>query len=192
MIVRTQIADAGRVADGVANTTRGTVYVRVAVGKTCGRCLVLAGRVYGWNKGFARHPRCDCKHLPSDRRHGHGLITDPRKAFDEMSRAEQDKRFGRAGAEAIRSGADIGQIVNARRGMSTTVDSAGRRQQATERIFGRDLAITREGITRFGIAGQRLGTSSRGIRLMPEEIYRLSGGDREQAIRLLKRYGYLI
>jgi len=58
MIVRTQVADAGRVADGVALTTRRRAggYVRMAVGATCSRCIILAGRWYRWNAGFARHP----------------------------------------------------------------------------------------------------------------------------------------
>ncbi|GAB2951971.1 hypothetical protein GCM10027280_45450 [Micromonospora polyrhachis] len=59
MIVRTQVADAGRVADQVATVARrqATGYVRMVVGRTCGRCLILAGRWYGWSTGFRRHPR---------------------------------------------------------------------------------------------------------------------------------------
>jgi hypothetical protein len=59
MITRTQVADAGRTADGVAIAVRPqlTGYVRMIVGKTCSRCLILAGRRYGWNAGFRRHPR---------------------------------------------------------------------------------------------------------------------------------------
>jgi hypothetical protein len=59
MIVRTQVADAGRVADQVALTARpkATGYVRMLVGRSCSRCAILAGRRYGWNAGFRRHPR---------------------------------------------------------------------------------------------------------------------------------------
>lgn len=59
MIVRTQVADAGRAADLVAMTARpqATGYVRMLVGASCSRCTVLAGRRYGWNAGFRRHPR---------------------------------------------------------------------------------------------------------------------------------------
>ncbi|HEX5995682.1 MAG TPA: hypothetical protein VFY84_11120 [Jiangellales bacterium] len=58
MMVRTQVADAGRVADGVALAARRRSggYVRMVVGKTCSRCIILAGRWYRWNAGFARHP----------------------------------------------------------------------------------------------------------------------------------------
>jgi hypothetical protein len=60
MIVRTQVADAGRGADQVALTARTQVqgYVRQIVGNTCARCVILAGRFYRWNAGFQRHPRC--------------------------------------------------------------------------------------------------------------------------------------
>jgi hypothetical protein len=66
LITRTQVADAGRVAVGTAIAARPQVrgYVRMIVGKTCPRCLILAGRVYRWNAGLQRHPRCDCRHVP--------------------------------------------------------------------------------------------------------------------------------
>src|SRR5690606_21736999 len=59
MIVRTQVADAGRVADQVALTARreATGYVRMVVGAACARCIILAGRWYRWSAGFQRHPR---------------------------------------------------------------------------------------------------------------------------------------
>jgi hypothetical protein len=76
--------------------------------------------------------------------------------------------FGQAGAAAIRDGADLGQVVNARRGMYT---AAGR-------------SLTVESTTRRGVAPGK-------VRLMPEQIYREARGDRDEAIRLLKRFGYL-
>jgi hypothetical protein len=58
-IVRTQVADAGRVADQVALVARGVDgYVRLVVGRSCSRCIILAGRVYEWSDGFERHPNC--------------------------------------------------------------------------------------------------------------------------------------
>src|SRR5690606_36983122 len=61
MILRTQVADAGRVADGISITARPSVgYVRMVQGKTCGRCAILAGKFFRYNTGFLRHPRCDC------------------------------------------------------------------------------------------------------------------------------------
>jgi hypothetical protein len=63
MMVRTQVADAGRVAAGVAITARPEVagFVRMLSQPSCSRCIILAGRHYKWNAGFRRHPRCDCR-----------------------------------------------------------------------------------------------------------------------------------
>lgn len=195
MIVRTQVADAGRVADGVAITARPEVagYVRMVVGKTCARCLILAGRRYRWNEGFKRHPRCDCRHIPAAENAAGDLATNPRLAFADMDRAEQDRVFTKAGAQAIRDGADISQVVNARRGMETAS------------VFGREVLVTTEGTTTRGLAGTRLGAKSDGrkkegaryrsavrVRLMPEQIYREAKGDRAEAVRLLRLHGFLI
>lgn len=60
MIVRTQVADAGRVADQVALVARPAAsgYVRLLVQPSCSRCAILAGRWYRYSAGFQRHPRC--------------------------------------------------------------------------------------------------------------------------------------
>lgn len=164
MIVRTQVADAGRVADQVATVARrqATGYVRMLVGGGCSRCAILAGRHYGWNAGFDRHPRCDCVHVPAREDSADDARTDPKRYFAGLSGAEQDRVFTKAGAEAIRSGADIAQVVNARRGM---YEAGGRRFTRTN-------------------AGRR-------PRLMPEQILAEARGDRAEAIRLLKLHRYL-
>lgn len=179
-IVRTQIADAGRVADGVAIAARPRVggYVRMLSPPSCSRCIILAGKYFRWNAGFQRHPRCDCRHIPTSEDRAGDLRTDPRAAFDSMSAAEQDKAFGKAGAQAVRDGADIPQVTNARRGMTTAS------------ILGRDVLATTEGTTARGMAGRRLG--ARTPRLMPEQIYLEAAGNRDEAIRLLRRFGYIL
>ncbi len=98
------------------------------------------------------------------------MRTDPRKYFASLSSAEQDRVFTKAGAEAIRAGADIAKVVNARRGM----------QEAT--LFGRKVLATSEGATIRG---------ARAVRLMPETILRDAAGNRDEAVRLLKLHGYL-
>lgn len=173
IITRTQVQDAGRVADGVAIAARPTVgYYRMLNPPSCSRCVLLAGRHYRYNAGFLRHPRCDCIHVPvkgTEAAESEGLISDPREYFDSLSREEQDRTFTKSGAEAVRDGADISQVVNARRGMST----AGR---------------TTEGTTRRGVAGRRLQGRQR---LMPEEIYRVTSS-RAEAIELLKVNGFIL
>jgi hypothetical protein len=165
MAVRTQVADAGRASEGVAIAARAKVggYVRMLSLPSCSRCILLAGRWYRWNAGFERHPRCDCRHIPAAEDAAGDLTTSPQRAFDSLSAAEQDRVFTRDGAQAIRDGADLGKVVNARRGM------------------------TPAGTTTTKVRGHR----QRGVRLMPEGIYRKAGDDRDEALRLLRQHGYL-
>jgi hypothetical protein len=178
MIVATQVEDAGRVAAGVAQAGDRVVlgYERLVSPGACSRCIILAGQIYAWSAGFERHPNCACVHRPiysiEDYRARRSRNT-ARQIFDGMSRAEQDRIFGKAAAQAIRDGADINQVVNARRGIST---AGGRR-------------TTTEGTTRRGSARRR---GSPSPRIMPEEIYRIADGDRDEAIRLLRLYGYIV
>ncbi|MET8765854.1 hypothetical protein [Streptomyces sp. NPDC004658] len=197
-ITATQVADAGRGATGAAMAGRRTIqgYVRVVQPPACARCIILAGKEYGWNRGFQRHPRCDCIHLPTTlvarNQHRRGFI-DPDDYFRGLSRAEQDRVFGEAGARAIREGADMAQVVNARRGM-TTMTAYGRQVQATTEGATRRGAFyrleRRRAIDRGLVPGDGRGFQLRTPRLMPEEIYRLAES-RDEAISLLRRFGYL-
>lgn len=182
-IARTQTADAARASEqlGMAVRPRVVAYTRVVEASACARCMILAGQEYAWSEGFLRHPQCVCTMRPM--RPGERITGDsPKAAFDSLSRAEQDRRFGEHAAEAIRAGADMSQVVNARRGMDT---AQGR--------------YTTEGTTRRGYAGQRLGNltdrSGRYVRsgtprLMPDAIIR-DASDRDHAMRLLYEHGYL-
>lgn len=175
--VQTQVADARRVSAGVGITVRPKVtgYVRMLNPPSCGRCAILAGRHYRWSAGFRRHDFCDCTHIPANEDVAGDLTTDPTAYFKSLSAADQDKHFGAASARAIRDGADMNQVVNADRSMYT----AGGRK------------FTREGVTKRGVAGKRLGTSTKGIRLTPEQVY-ADAVDREDALRLLKRFAYIL
>ncbi|MEU1293052.1 hypothetical protein ABZ439_11560 [Streptomyces sp. NPDC005840] len=202
-IVASEVADAGSGAFGVAVAANRTVtgYVRMVRAGACSRCAILAGRWYRWNASFLRHKRCQCYGVPatSARR---GRTTDPMSFFRGLSQAEQNRRFTAGGAQAIRDGADIYQVVNASRSV-TTLDAYGRR-----------VAATLEGTTRRGSfyqqmrreaelrSGQRFARGAADIesglsrfrlhvpRLMPGEIYRLAES-RDDVIRLLRRFGYL-
>ncbi|HKS46341.1 MAG TPA: hypothetical protein VJT49_14770 [Amycolatopsis sp.] len=196
MIVRTQVADAGRVADSVAMTARPGIagYERVVHLPACGRCIVLAGRLYRWSQGFERHPRCDCTMEPVTREQWREERPEntPGRLFEQMTLEQRDKAFTRAGAQAISDGADLSQVVNARRGMSTAAGS-DRRRQATERVFGQDVFTTREGVTRRGIAGARLITGDPNAFTAPRtggnttvvsQHTRLTGRGGRQVVRL--------
>lgn len=193
--VQTQVADAARVATGLSITARPRVgYVRMLNPPSCSRCALLAGKFYGHNRGFLRHPGCDCRHIPTREDRADDVTTDPKSYFDSLTAEQQNSLFTRAGAEAIRDGADITQVVNAERGMATT------------QVYGRELATTTEGVTRRGIAYdamRRAGYAQRDTdvrngryfqakapRLMPEAIYEIAE-DRADALRLLRLYGYL-
>lgn len=190
LIVRTAIADAGRAADSVGMVARPAVtsYVRVVEGDACSRCIVLAGREYGVSKGFLRHPRCHCGMEPVTKDY-RPEPTSPESVVASMTDGEKKKTFGEAGAKALDAGADVAQVVNARRGMTSAV------------AFGKRLQATTEGTTKRGIAGRRAGdfqkqagrrtSVSRVPRLLPEEIFR-QADDRAHAIRLLRQNAYIV
>lgn len=191
LMVATQVQDAARAAAGLGIAVRPQVtgYARMLNPPSCSRCAILAGKFFKWNTGFQRHPKCDCRHIPSTEARGDDLTTNPDTYFHSLSPAEQDRIFTKAGAQAVRDGADLGQVVNARRGMATMQ-------------FGKNAAlITREGATSRGLAGKRLGAlrkvegekyrRSGKPRVMPETIYAVAR-DRADAIRLLKLNGFIL
>ncbi|WP_432132744.1 hypothetical protein [Streptomyces tendae] len=199
-IVQTAIADIGRAADSVGMTARPGVtgYIRVVEGGACSRCIILAGAEYHTDKAFLRHPRCKCGMEPVTRDHTPDAPL-PKDIVAAMSEEQRRKTFGKDGAKALAEGADVGQLVNARRGMQSAV------------VYGRKLQITTEGTTRRGFAAHRLiaekGAAKAGgsrfgdatakrlrsktPRLMPEEIFRIADGNREHAVRLLHLHGYI-
>jgi len=230
--VATQVADAGRVAEFTTMVATPSVggYARMVNPGACARCVVLAGRVYRV-EGFQRHPGCRCTHVPGPEDADSDIGTDPMAYFESLPTAEQldaeypdltvaqrrarglysqEDIFTKAGAQAIRDGADLSQVVNARRGMSTAqVNVRGWPAQgrATRReVYGHQLFTTTEGITRRGQAYRSLQQAQwardevkdtgkryarlRTPRLMPESIYEIADG-RDDAIRLLKLHGYI-
>ena len=189
--VATQVADAFRVSMSVQTlvTPSATFSVRVVNPGACSRCVVLAGKnSYGLD-AFKRHPKCRCINVPTNGTVSEDVGTDPLDYFNGLTEEQQDRTFTRDGARAIRDGADMNQVVNARRGMFTTADG---------------VKVTSEGMTRRGHAHhvmvrnplwrQRVRGTSRpklaAQRLMPEQIYKIAG-TQDNAIRLLKAYGYI-
>lgn len=171
-ITRTQVADAGRGAAGVDIATRPNVgYVRLLNPPSCSRCSILAGRFYKWNAGFRRHPKCDCTHAATTAVKAletEGLIHDPYEYFQSLSPEEQDKHYTKSGAQAIRDGSDIFQVVNSRRGTKP------------------GGLITSEGTTKRGNYGK-----GRAPRLTPEGIY-AQNLSRTDTLKLLETNGYLL
>ncbi|WP_280448450.1 hypothetical protein [Nocardia brasiliensis] len=191
LYIQTLVNDAGRAATGVGITSRlGVGYRRMLVPPSCSRCVILAGRYYHWSAGFRRHPGCNCKHIPCREDRAGDVRTEPRAYFNALTPVEQNRTFGAAGAQAIRDGADMSQVVNARRGLEIVGGRAQRRD-----VAGRQLLTTTEGVTRRGVAGAALRRRGRNARttprLMPEAIYEIAES-REAAIELLRQYGYVL
>lgn len=188
----TMTADAGREATqaGIAAQPEMVGFYRKLVAPSCDRCIVLAGRFYRWNEGFRRHDACDCVHQPAADA-ADDLATDPQAYFRSLTEAEQNRVFGTANAQAIRDGADISQVVNARRG-TRTADLYGRRARVTTQgttvraAAGRRLAEA-GGATR--VAGERY-RMARTPRLSPAQIC-ADADSRSDAVRLLRRFGYI-
>lgn len=197
---QTMVSDASRSAKQAAMTARDTGWVRVLAPPSCSRCAVLGGKYFrNPTAAFDRHPGCDCTQMPVPGKRSElaqKLMVEPGEYFDSLSVAQQDRIFTKAGAQAIRDGADVSQVVNARRGMSKASDSPARHRGASD-----------EGITKRGWAYRYLrpsyearlrkgpGYRYRGLgrrRLMPERIYELAGGDRDTAVMLLHQNGYLM
>lgn len=190
--VSTVLSDTGRQGESLGMGVRPVAgYVRMLNPPSCSRCVILAGRWYPKSAGFQRHPRCDCRHIPSAESVGSDLTVNPQAYIDSLTDAEQDAVLGKAGADAVRSGADLNQVVNARRGMRPA------------QVGGRNVLITTESTTRRGDAyrylggggtdvrraGQRVRSASR-PRLMPETIAQIAT-NRDDYLRLLRVNGYL-
>ncbi|MER7930489.1 hypothetical protein ABTY96_46525 [Streptomyces sp. NPDC096057] len=202
MYASTAIADTARSADqvGMAANRSCVAYVRVVHLPACARCIVLSGQMYRHSEGFLRHPNCDCQTLPLREDQWPDVPT-PAQLIDRMTPEQRRRIFTEDGARAIAAGADVGQVVNSRRGMDT-VTRHGRDIQITHEgatrrsVYGRSRARAGDQFDRF--AGQRYGhaTTTRYFRstrhrLMPGEIFRLAGGNRDEELRLLRRYGYI-
>lgn len=190
MTTLTTIADANREAVAAAIGARPHVegWVRMLNPPSCKRCIILAGKWFRWNEGFQRHPRCDCRHIPSAENIAGDFRTDPYETFRSMSKDQQDRMFGKSEARAIRDGADIYRVVNiSTRGLGTaraarlygtpsrmTVDDiyrvAGHRTNAIKMLtehgyitgpqtVGGNVLGFREGFGQFGRGGTRVAAS---------------------------------
>lgn len=225
VVVGAAVQDMGRQGDlTLMNARTYTRYVRVCSGQACSRCAILAGMASS-REAFRRHTCCECDAAPVevkyvDRKETHhvpdGFFMSPEDFFDSLSKADQDRVFTKAGAEAIRAGANPVSVVNARRGAYgigynshyyTPVEHSGRRLQKITvgmKPDGSPLQVyaTGEGVTgrgRYGRAERlRVGVSTStdtyrktiAIRLMPEQLVVMAHGDAAKLRDLLIRYGY--
>jgi hypothetical protein len=184
-LLLSEVADAGRTASQVEFVARPdwTNYVRMLNPPSCARCTVLAGRVYRDLDAFQRHPLCDCVMVPVtdwQTAHDEGLVASPRAAFE----AGQVRGLSKSDAQAVADGADLQKVVNATRGTS----APGITSAYTATVHGHRVKATTEAATKR--AAWRKANPTRLVRLRPEAIY-AAAKDREDAVRLLKLYGYI-
>lgn len=161
-------------------------YVRMVQAGACSRCIILAGKKYGRQTAFMRHPKCHCTHIPVDEDVEDYPATDPKAYYDALSPEARVKAFGKAGVDAIDAGADMNQVVNARQGMYVTKDGQKATRMGTTKrgLYG----ATQDAFTKDGATSKYSRTIQ--ARLMPEEIFKLAGS-REEAITLLRQYAYI-
>lgn len=221
-MMKTALADIGRSADLTSATAKNfTRYVRVVNAGACSRCAQLAG-IDSYKVAFDRHPACKCTTAPivdGQSKVPAGFHETPEDYFESLTEAEQNRIFTKGGAEAIRSGANVSDVVSARRGASgistsrgigrETVPNSGRRifrERIGTRPDGTPImgVTTSEGTYRglfrstqdeIGVGSQRLPDSGRysatkRARLMPETIVGLTD-DLPTRQLLLRDAGYL-
>ena len=169
-VVQSETQDAARSVMDVALNTDDQYegYLRVPDPDACGRCLILAGRVYRTDGDFLRHPRCLCSSQPVLRDNPPPDPPSARSLFDDLDEPAQDAAFGIDGAEAIRSGADPASVQNARQGMRAAGDT-----------FTEQGTLSRKGQRRYPNG-----------RLSPLGCRRQADGDQAKYLELLATNGY--
>jgi hypothetical protein len=111
LITLTRLADAARLAAGLAVTVRPHVgWTRMVNPPCCTRCAILAGKWFRWNQGFPRHPKCDCRHVPSTE----DRVGDVRTDVSALFTSGQVTGITKAEQRALNDGANVNRVINAR------------------------------------------------------------------------------
>lgn len=193
LMAQLQVADAARVAVGIGAASRRNIggHVRVLNVPVCQRCAVLGGRFYRWSSGFDRHPRDDCTMLPvrsESFAKSNSVMFDPQAAY----KAGQIKDLTQAQIKALEDGADLGRVVNAHRGISTTsTETAKSIRIRLKSQAARPAAPTGQpDLLAFLPPSARANLTDLVIPT-PEGIYAAAGSDRSKAIALLREWGYI-
>ena len=200
-MMKTALADIGRSSDLTASTGQGyTHYVRVVNSGACSRCAILAG-ISSFKTAFNRHPACKCTTAPiiedGSTKVPEGFHESPDDYFESLSSAEQDRVFTKGGAESIRSGANVQDVVSARRGANgiTTSRGLGRKTvpNSGRRIVRERIGVNTDGTPIMGYTtteGTYRGAFKERSRLMPETIVNLTD-DLPTRQMLLRDAGYI-
>jgi hypothetical protein len=107
--LQSAVSDAARDASQAAVAVRPRMqWVRVVNPPCCSRCAVLAGKVFGWNASFPRHPRCDCLALPVTVGNADSYLTKP----DELVRRGLVHDLTADQRQRLDGGADLVKVLN--------------------------------------------------------------------------------
>lgn len=152
-LVGSLIQDAGRTAQSVAVAARPKIgFVRVLNPPSCGRCAVLAGRVYRYSQGFDRHPGDDCVMLPTTVANDQ-YVQDP----EELLKAGLITGLSKADQRAVlEGGADFNKVVNVRLRKAGLTDSGrvlSRRGRPTPEAIYRANPTREEALAALQAAG---------------------------------------
>lgn len=126
---------------------------------------------------------CDCVMVPVQDwqdAHDKGLVSSFADAFERG----EVRGLSEADAKAIRDGADPDRVINAKRGTGVPGITNAYRTE----LFGHRVKATHDSTTRR--SAWRKANPTRLVRLRPESIYEIAK-DHEDAIRLLRLYGYI-
>jgi len=199
------LSDTARGVEQAATYARPVAgYVRMLTPPSCGRCVVLAGKWFRMNRGFERHPGCDCIHVPAPESVAEDMRVNAVDYLHSLDESSLAKVLGsKANARTwLEFGQDsptqtMNQLINAYR------KTGGIR---TAQIYGKSVKYTLEGTTRRGVAYHQMsrvralsamGESKDGRyrrinapRLMPESIFQIAE-NKAHAERLLRDHGWL-
>lgn len=173
-IVSNEVQQAGSDATTVAMVGEPEVrsWIRVTHRPSCPRCIVLAGKTFGWKADFDRHTGCDCDALPNTGGIDEGeWVTDPGEYFESLSEPDQDKFLGKDDAMAVRDGdADLTKVVNTRRGGKSGLSGfSGSTKRVDTGVYG---------------AGQKTAARRSSVELQISQLESRAGGNAWSELRL--------
>lgn len=208
MALGTLLSDTSRGMESFETASRPVGgWVRMLTPPSCGRCVILAGKFFTRNRGFERHPGCDCRHIPASEAIAGDMTVDTTAYLDSLDDAGLAKALGsQANATAYREhGADSRQLVNAYRAPGGRRGPKGLSGIKTAQVYGKNVKYTLEGTTVRGDANHQMrrvrqlsemakdGGRYRRVtapRLMPESIMQIATS-KAHAERLLRDHGWL-
>lgn len=183
-LIASQVQDAGRNAEVLEMAVRPkvTAYVRQLNPPSCSRCILLAGKVYRKNEGFARHPLCDCVHVPTDLEVGDDIRFDAPEYFRSLPTAEQlAEEYPHLTVKMRREAGIYSQEDIFTKHGAALIRAAPESKQ--QYVMGR---VVNTRWMKHSTAGD-----DRLRRAMPGDLVRRSGGDRGLLLRLMRANGYI-